>query len=189
MENRLKALLRLAIKKEASDIHFTKRHFEIKIEMRIQDKMYEVQSNHKDLRLMAYLQYLAGLDVGNLLKPQTGQFDFEVDGHLLSLRYAVIASINFTNGVLRILNKELKLDVHKLSCIPTQNNLLMQAINKDSGLVLFSGATGSGKTTTLYSLLKSVTNKKIYTLEDPVEVINEAFVQLPINEAIGFDYA
>ena len=189
MEKRLNALLRLALAKEATDIHFTRRRFEIKIEMRIHELMYPVKSEKQDLRLMRYLQYLSGLDVGNLLKPQTGQFEYGIDGNLLSLRYAVISNMHFTSGVLRILNKELKINPYKLSLMAWQNDILLRAVNADSGLLLFSGATGSGKTTTLYSLLKAVTHKKIYTLEDPIEVINEEFVQLPINEAIGFDYA
>lgn len=188
VERRLRALLRLALLKDATDIHFTRRHFDLKIEMRIQEKMYEVKKEAQDIRLLAYIQYLSGLDVGNILMPQTGQFEYEVDGNILSLRYAVIANAHFTNGVLRILNKKIKLDPYKLSLIEWQNKCLIEAINKDSGLILFSGATGSGKTTTLYSLLKSVKQKKIYTLEDPIEVVNDDFVQISINEAIGFDY-
>lgn len=188
MEKRLKALLRLAIDKEATDIHFTRHYNEVKIEMRIHDKLLKVKSEYQDIRLLSYLQYFAGLDIGNLLKPQTGQFDYELDGHILSLRYALISNLNFTNGVLRILNKKLKLDPYKLSIIPKQNEILNNILKKDSGLILFSGATGSGKTTTLYSLLRAIKQRKIYTLEDPIEILYDDFVQIAINEAIGFDY-
>ena len=90
--------------------------------------------------------------------------------------------------MLRILNSNLKVEADKLSKLKSQNEYFKRLLKEDNGLVLFSGATGSGKTTTLYSLLKSVDGSIIYTIEDPIEVVNDKFVQLQINERIGFDY-
>ena len=75
-----------------------------------------------------------------------------------------------------------------LSKIEAQNEILKKVIREDNGLVLFSGKTGSGKTTTLYSLLKQVAHKKIYTIEDPIEVIDERFIQLQINNENNLTY-
>jgi len=111
-----------------------------------------------------------------------------VDGYLLSLRFAVINSVNRVNGVLRILNSNLKIDVDSLSMFKNQNDYFRHLLTKPNGLILFSGATGSGKTTTLYTLLKSVKNKKIYSIEDPIEVYVDNIVQLQVNESLGFDY-
>lgn len=188
MEERLLSLLRLAIKYSATDIHFLSAYQQVKIEMRIDNKFRAVKTKFEDYKLIRYLQYLANLDVGNLLVPQTGQFEIEVDRVLLSLRFAVINNVNYTNGVLRILNSNIKVDAGNLSKIQRQNIYFRSLLRKDCGLVIFSGPTGSGKTTTLYSLLKSCRDKKIYTIEDPIEVYNDGLIQLQVNEALNFDY-
>lgn len=189
MEERLQSLLKLALRYNATDIHFQMAYQDVRIQMRINGDLRNVKSKFEDYKLIRYLQYLANLDIGNLLIPQTGQFEMEVDGNLLSLRFAVINNINSTNGVLRILNSNIKVDANNLSHLVCQNNYFQSILNKDCGLIIFSGPTGSGKTTTLYSLLKSIKNRKIYTIEDPIEVYNDAFVQIEVNEAIGLDYA
>ncbi len=189
MEERLTALLRLALKYQATDIHFMMRYREVSIEMRIDGICHKVKSSYEDCKLMRYLQYLANLDVGNVLEPQTGQFEMEVDGELLSLRFAVINKIDYSNGVLRILNSRIRVDADSLSGIREQNDYLKSLVRKNCGLVLFSGPTGSGKTTTLYALLKSAGSRKIYSIEDPVEVYQDNMIQLSVNPAVHFDYA
>ena len=188
MEQRLLAILRLAVKNNASDIHFSQKYDQVEIFMRINDVIRKVKKKEGDDRLIRYLQYCSNLDIGMLNTPQTGQFEKLIDDNVLSLRFAVINTYNSTNGVLRILNSNLKVNADNLSKIENQNKYFKELLKKDNGLILFSGATGSGKTTTLYSLLKSVEGSIIYTIEDPIEVESDKFVQLQINEKIGFDY-
>ena len=189
MEERLIAILRLALKYNATDIHFNCRYQDISIELRIDGVCRGIKTKIDDYKLIRYLQYLGNLDVGNALIPQTGQFEMEIDGNIISLRFALIQGNNYSNGVLRILNNQLKIDVTNLSTIDAQNYYFKYLLSQRIGLILFSGPTGSGKTTTLYSLLNSVKNRKIFTLEDPIEVYNDNFVQIQINEAVGLDYA
>ena len=188
MEDRLLAILRLAIRYNASDIHFNLRYNELMIEMRINGQLQKVKSLFNDAKLIRYLQYLSGLDVGKLLEPQTGQFEIQLDDDLLSLRFSVVNTVGSSIGVLRILNSSLDLDINRLSGIEDQNTYFKNILKHQCGLVIFSGPTGSGKTTTLYTILKSVPNKKIYSIEDPIEVFMDNIVQLQINENGGFDY-
>ena len=188
MEERLLAILRLALKYRATDIHFNMRYAEVEIFMRIDGIPRKVKAKAGDDKLIRYLQYLADLDVGNLTRPQTGQFEMELDNTVLSLRFAIVNTHNLTNGVLRILNADLKIEADHLSTRKQQNDFFRELLNRENGLILFSGPTGSGKTTTLYSFLKSVKGKVIYTIEDPIEVYNDDFVQLQVNEKIGLDY-
>ena len=188
MENRLNALLRLAIKHKATDIHFSKYQDEFKLEMRINDAIYPVKSESIDERLVKYLQYLANLDIGNIKIPQTGQFEWYLDDELLSLRFALIQSQYMENAVLRILNDSLGLNINNLSIDNKQNEFFKSMINHKIGIYLCSGPTGSGKTTSLYTMLSSIKNRKIFTIEDPVEIHSNKFVQININEAIGLNY-
>lgn len=188
MEERLLAILRLAIKYNATDIHFLLKGVSISIEMRINNEMRRLKTKYNDDKLIRYLQYLANLDLGKQLEPQTGHFEMKVDDSNLSLRFAVINGYNYCNAVLRILNHNLNFSPDSLSLVKEQNDYFKEILQRKNGLIVFSGPTGSGKTTTLYTLLKSRRGAKIYTIEDPVEIYCDDFIQLQINEAIGFDY-
>lgn len=104
MEERLLDLLRLALKYNATDIHFLLKNSKMSIGICIDGIIHKVIAKTEDLRLINYLKYLASLDANKLNFPQTGKFELVVDDSLVSLRFAVIESFGLTSGVLRILS-------------------------------------------------------------------------------------
>ncbi len=188
IEKRLRAILKLALNNNASDIHLIEDK-KVFIELRIANKLYKVKEEPDiDQKLIRYLQYIASLDVGNKLKPQSGQFDYELDGELLSLRFAYLYNQNKINAVIRILNSNRNLIFAKLSDEKNKINEIKKLLNNRSGLILFCGPTGSGKTTSLYALLNDIKDKRVISIEDPIEIKSKNFLQLQINENINFDY-
>lgn len=125
----------------------------MKIEMRMGDYLKLVKLDQDDHKLIRYLQYISKMDIGNNIKPQTGQFNLDVDDYSLSIRFACMYNLNIVNGVIRILNTKLNLSVKTLSKNDKDYALFQKAINYKEGLIVFCGPTGSGKTTSLYTLL------------------------------------
>ena len=192
MNERLDEILRIALQYNVTDIHFSigdLNSSEIKIEMRVHDEIKQLREKENDVRFFRYLMYRSNLDISNTIEPQTGRFEQTVDGHAISLRFSLVSSYHMTSGVLRILNNHSDISSMDLSLDPETTSWLKQITNHRDGMFIFSGPTGSGKTTTLYTILNETTGKKIFTLEDPVEVFNSNYVQLQINERQGFSYA
>lgn len=189
MKNRLDECLSLAIKNHASDIHFMLKDGQLKIEFRINKHIYPLKTKSNDECFYRYLMYKANLDLAKRLQPQTGNFEYVLNDKKLSLRFSCVDTINMSCGVLRILNNHYELAVNNLTNDRDILNSFERLKLLTSGLIVFSGPTGSGKTTTLYTILKSFRQKKIFTLEDPVEVYDDSYVQLQINEAADFGYA
>ena len=183
MNERLLEILRIALAYRVSDIHFSlAENGGTVIEMRVDGKIRQLKSGEKDGRLFHYLMYRANLDVSSVFEPQTGSFEISVDGVRLSLRFAIMSAWQRTSGVLRILNSTSGITIDSLSKDETVLGWMKRIPDMKNGLIIFSGPTGSGKTTALYTILDAVKERKIFTLEDPVEVIHENYVQLQVNE-------
>ena len=183
MNERLLEILRIALAYRVSDIHFSlSENGGTVIEMRVDGKIRQLKSGEKDDRLFHYLMYRANLDVSSVFEPQTGSFEITVDGVRLSLRFAIMSAWQRTSGVLRILNSTSGITIDSLCKDETVLGWMKRIPDMKNGLIIFSGPTGSGKTTALYTILDAVKERKIFTLEDPVEVIHENYVQLQVNE-------
>ncbi len=188
METQLENLVRYAVEQHVSDIHFQIRENELDVQMRKQGVLIPCEEIELDLRFFRYLQYRANLELSMTSVPQTGRFDLKLDEKIVSLRFSLLQSYQMTSGVLRILNTSNQLTMRSLFHYPDHYRKMRKAFQKENGLILISGPTGSGKTTTLYTCLKEMEQRMIYTVEDPIEVYDDRFVQLQVNEAQNFSY-
>lgn len=189
MKARLIHILALALKHHVTDIHLNLSEGKCTIEMRVAGIIRQVRTKPDDERFFHYLMYRANLDLSSAMEPQTGRFEELVNGKTLALRFAVVASYSVTSGVLRILNNHENLTTDILSADNCQAEWFSSICSHRNGLYVFSGPTGSGKTTTLYTILNEVKGKKIFTLEDPIEVLSDKYVQLAVNDKRHLSYA
>ncbi|NLC33653.1 MAG: Flp pilus assembly complex ATPase component TadA [Erysipelothrix sp.] len=180
------SLITYALSKEVTDIHFERKRYNnsINIQLRTINGLVVYEHISDALMLMQHLKYLANLDVIENEKPQSGAFTYMFDDKDYYFRLASIFTLHQEVCVLRILNK---LHISKRILDPIKYEI--ESLSKiKSGLVLFSGLTGSGKTTSMYTLLQYFEHYKIYSVEDPIEVHFDHVVQLNINRKVNFGY-
>lgn len=188
MEQRFEEILRKALTVRATDIHFSISDEGFSIRARGVNGLIDIPASRQDIRLFNYLQYLSRMDITAFNLPQSGSFSYYLDGEYYDFRFACLSTTKIRSGVLRILNMSRFVSLEALTYDQKAVETFRSWLKCYSGLVIFSGLTGSGKTTTLYSLLKEADRQIIYTLEDPIEVVQEGMIQLEINEKVGFGY-
>lgn len=191
MREKLELLLKLAARYHATDVHFTVKQETLKISVRGIRGIIELHEPTLDLSLFHYLKYLANLDLGNLAQPQSGNFQLSLQDKNLYFRFSLLMTPQLQTGVLRILNNHLLIDIHHLSPHKHQNRSFINWTRFRSGMIILSGPTSSGKTTTLHAILSEIASHhklKIITLEDPIEIHSDEYLQLQINEQAKFTY-
>lgn len=189
-------LIHQAVSEEASDIHLEPQSDSLKIRYRIDGKLYEIMSiSKKYIRpIISRIKVLAGMNIDVKLLPQDGHIVYDVSGEKIDIRVSTLPTINGEKTVLRILyNNKTLLNLENLGFSDTQQEIIYQMLAHAivGGILLVVGPTGSGKTTTLYSLLKilNTSEKNITTLEDPVEYKLEGINQVQINPKAGISFA
>jgi type IV pilus assembly protein PilB len=190
----LNMVLLLAIKDHASDVHFEPFEDEFRIRIKADGVLYEMvpPPRHLAFAITTRIKVMANLDIAERRLPQDGRIDLSVGGHPVDLRVSVLPTMFGESVVLRILDRSVvSLSLNKVGMDAPTMAAFRQVISKPNGIVLVTGPTGSGKTTTLYSALTEL-NKiedKLITTEDPVEYDIDGIVQIPIDPDIGVTFA
>ena len=187
MEKRWQSMLIAAEKNAVTDIHFLIQDDQVEIKMRNAQGMKEYPSDPSDLKVCYYLAYLSNLDLTDQMRPQSGAFSYLLYDKRMYFRYSMLTSLSSISFTLRILYR--KVIKEEVSMLKEDNRIFNEAIRKDSGLILLSGPTGSGKTSTAYALLKKIKNREIYTIEDPIELPLDNAIQVQVNLKSGLTYA
>ena len=183
-----------AIRKQASDIHVEPYEKMMRVRFRIDGVLYEVMRPPHQLKnaLISRIKIMSRLDIAERRLPQDGRIRLKAKGREMDFRVSVLPTIFGEKVVLRLLNKEaLQLDMTKLGFEEIQYKNFREAIYQPFGMVLVTGPTGSGKTTTLYSALSELNkgSQNISTAEDPIEYNLTGINQVQVHEAIGLTFA
>src|SRR6516165_9848132 len=190
----LNMVLLLAIKDQASDIHFEPFEDEFKIRVRADGVLYEMvpPPRHLANAIITRIKVMSNLDIAERRLPQDGRIELNVGGNSVDLRVSVLPTLFGESVVMRVLDRTVvQLDLNKIGIDPGTLSRLRTIIRKPNGIVLVTGPTGSGKTTTLYSVLNELNeiSTKIITTEDPVEYEIFGLVQIPVNPDIEVTFA
>jgi type II secretory ATPase GspE/PulE/Tfp pilus assembly ATPase PilB-like protein len=188
------ALLSDAVKRSASDIHFEPEHAFLRIRYRIDGVLEQVRSLHKNYwpGIAVRLKVVAGMNIAETRAPQDGRFSLTLHGRPIDFRASIQPTIHGENIVLRILDREKSIiPLERIGLDEGRLSTLQIMMARPEGILIVTGPTGSGKTTTLYSLLAHINDEgvNIMTLEDPVEYPVQLIRQSSVNEAIKLDFA
>jgi len=191
--NLLNSIFLEAISKRASDIHIESGPEEAAVRYRIDGILVTVKniSQERCLAVSARLKILSNLNVLENRRPQDGHIDIKTDAYSLDVRISILPTIWGESIVLRLLNRsDVPLDLDSLGFSKRHNVFLHDIINMSSGLVLITGPTGSGKTTTLAAILKKLNTDiiKIISIEDPVEYRIPGITQIQVHEELELTF-
>ncbi|WP_286233250.1 GspE/PulE family protein [Thalassotalea sediminis] len=192
--NLLNSLITKALARGASDMHLEPYKNRFRVRYRIDGMLHEVESLSLKMQLpiITRLKILSGMDIAEKRRPQDGKISMRIANQDLDIRVSALPLNEGESVVLRFLVKDsITYDLSVLGLSKDTQSLILKDLKKTAGVILLTGPTGSGKTTTLYTFLNELNNEdvKIITLEDPVEYQLEGVNQVQVKPEIGFDFA
>ena len=190
----LNMVLLLAIRDGASDIHFEPFETEFRIRLKADGVLQEMvpPPKHLAFAITTRIKVMANLDIAERRMPQDGRIELTVGGHPVDLRVSVLPTLFGESVVMRVLDRGVvSLNLDKIGMEAGMLRKFREVMQRPNGIVLVTGPTGSGKTTTLYSALSELNEieDKLITTEDPVEYDIDGIVQVPIDAGIGNTFA
>lgn len=192
--NLLNALITRALRLRVSDMHVEPNQGRAKVRFRIDGVLQDVETipTHLVLPVTTRLKILSGMDIAEKRRPQDGKIEMRIGGIDLDIRVSALPLNDGESVVMRFLRKDsIKYDMEVLGIAKDIEEQVLQDIKTTAGVILLTGPTGSGKTTSLYTFLHRLNSPeiKIITLEDPVEYQLEGVNQVQVQPDIGFDFA
>ncbi|MBC8453532.1 type II/IV secretion system protein, partial [PVC group bacterium] len=183
-----------AVNDRASDIHFEPFEKEFKIRYRVDGALYEMAPPPRQLGLpiISRIKVMSGLNIAEKRLPQDGRIQLTIGGHQIDLRVSTLPTQFGESVVLRVLDQSsVSLEIENLGMTDDIYDYFIRDINKPNGIVIVTGPTGSGKTTTLYSGLRRINTveRKLLTAEQPVEYDIDGIMQVPVNPNVGNTFA
>ena len=184
-------VIQQAIKDKASDIHFEPFEKNFRIRYRVDGALYEMPPKSLAVPVISRVKIISGLNISERRRPQDGRIQLKANGKPVDLRVSCLPTSYGESVVLRVLDRSVvNLSLDSLGIGEDVLEKLRELIHLPNGILLVTGPTGSGKTTTLYSALGEINNPedKLLTAEDPVEYDIEGIIQCPINDAVGMTF-
>jgi len=187
-------VLQQAVQDRASDIHFEPFETEFKIRYRVDGALYEMTPPPKHLALpvISRLKVMSNLNISERRLPQDGRITYQVGNRPVDLRVSCLPTQFGESVVLRVLDRaSVNLELESLGFPKYIYDYITEAIQRPNGIIIVTGPTGCGKTTTLYSCLRRINtiDSKLLTAEDPVEYDIEGIMQVAVNEAVGLTFS
>ncbi len=188
-------LISQAVRLEASDISIIPRRTDYLIQFRLHGSLtpFKRLPPITGERLISHLKFMASMDIGEKRKPQSGSLQTRISGKAIALRISTLPTVLSKESlVIRLLPQNETISLKQMTLFPTSALSLTSLMVRAHGMIIFSGPTGSGKTTTMYSLAEycSTTLKRnVITLEDPVEQQHDSLLQVQVNEKAGITYS
>ncbi|BEO79336.1 type II secretion system ATPase GspE [Serratia marcescens] len=190
----INALLSEAIKERASDIHIETYESELVIRFRIDGALRRILAPQRKLAalLVSRIKVMSKLDIAEKRVPQDGRMALKVGGRAIDVRVSVMPASHGERVVMRLLDKQgVRLELPSLGMTPAHQQALLRLIRQPHGIILVTGPTGSGKSTTLYTLLSQINDEQrnIMTIEDPVEYELAGIAQTQVNPKVDMTFA
>jgi general secretion pathway protein E len=192
--NLLNSLISKALRQGASDMHLEPFQGRYRVRFRVDGVLHEVErlAPKMQLPIVTRLKILSGMDIAEKRRPQDGKIEMKIANQELDIRVSALPLNDGESVVMRFLRKDnVQYDMSVLGLSPDIEQMIREDIQTTAGVVLLTGPTGSGKTTTLYTFLNALNDDgvKIITLEDPVEYQLPGINQVQVNSDIGFDFS
>jgi len=183
-----------ALQKRASDVHFEVYEEDFRVRIRVDGVLHEIVRPPKAscIALVSRIKVICSMDIGERRMPQDARIELKIGDSFIDVRVATLPTLYGECVVMRILDRTaIKIELNSLGLTPQTMKKTINVINKPNGIMLVTGPTGCGKTTTLYACLNVLNTPevKIITTEDPVELQIERLIQCQVHEAVGLTFA